>query len=506
MEKNLFFEANQQLCNTLELNVSLKNYFDLMIKYLPMDGIFINKYRPQYKDIQFLAHANKSTAEFLEQQIPLPQEYIDKLQDPQRPLIHIINDITQDPVTNYVALKVFPDIKSIMLLRMTCEQTHLGVVGFYSKKTAAFNAYHAQLIEPFSHTFSFINAFHLKNRNQLQQHTLADNPCSITTQTELQFGVIGAHGGLKQVMQQVTAVAQVNTHVLLLGETGCGKEVIANSIHQASNRHDRAFVKINCGAIPESLIDSELFGYEKGAFTGAETRKAGCFEQANGGTIFLDEIGELPLSAQVRLLRVLQNNTITRVGSTESVQLDIRVIAATHRDLYTMVLNGEFRQDLWYRLAVFPIDIPALRQRKQDIPLLIQFFLEQLKIKFNLPCLPQIATEQLTQLQRYSWPGNVRELINVLERAVIQAANKPLNFDFLNHSTILVNKVTDTTVIVDPSHVTNQLIPLDEMTKKYIEHALKVTGGKLYGPAGAAELLDINPNTLRSKMKKLGIN
>ncbi len=291
----------------------------------------------------------------------------------------------------------------------------------------------------------------------------------------------------------------------MLGETGCGKEVIANAIHELSARAGKPFVKVNCGAIPETLIDSELFGYEKGAFTGAESRKAGYFEQANGGTIFLDEIGELPLSAQVRLLRVLQNSTITRVGGHEQVHLNIRVIAATHRHLQAMVHQGDFREDLWYRLAVFPIDIPSLRQRRTDIPLLVQHFIEQLSARFQLLKLPCIRPEQLAILSQYNWPGNVRELINVLERAIIQNPAGPLDFSFLAPQTEAVATASGQTIVVDPSHAGNQLVPLETMTRKYIEHALKVTGGKLYGPGGAAELLDINPNTLRSKMKKLGI-
>ncbi|QFU22179.1 sigma-54-dependent Fis family transcriptional regulator [Shewanella eurypsychrophilus] len=508
MERKFYYNATQRLCSSLQLEESLQSYFELIKQVLPIDGIFLNIYRPEFSDIQFLAHVNDQLATPLENQVPISKEMEQLLQQADRPVIRIVNDISLDSVTQFVAPKVIPGIKSLILMRMVSGNTHLGIVGFYSKTVGVFKTKHADMIEPHMQTFSLITAFNLKDRNLLMlNQALTQQNRSLKRVIFTPNGVVGGNAGLKKVMNQVEAIAKLNTSVLLQGETGCGKEVIANAVHEQSSRSSRPFIKVNCGAIPETLIDSELFGYEKGAFTGAEKRKAGHFEQANGGTIFLDEIGELPLSAQVRLLRVLQNSTITRVGGHNSVQLDIRVIAATHRNLQAMVHSGEFREDLWYRLAIFPIEIPSLRQRRSDIPILVQHFLEVLSAKFNLSKLPRVSTEQLDTLNSYQWPGNVRELMNVLERAIIQSPQGPLNFDFISASKSeeAVETSSGETIVIDPSHASDKLVPLDIMISKYIEHAMRVTGGKLYGTGGAAELLDINPNTLRSKMKKLGI-
>lgn len=507
MEKQFYYDATQRLCSSLQLEESLRSYFEFIRKVLPIDGIYLNIYRPEFSDIQFLAHVNEQQHTALNIQVPISNEMEEQLRQTDRPIIRIVNDIALDTVTHFVAPKVIPEIKSVIMMRMVSGDTHLGIVGFYSKQIGAFRTRHADMIQPHMQTFSLISAFNLKGRNLLRvnQALTQQNRC-LKRAMFTPNGVVGANAGLRKVMAQVDAIAKLKTTVLLQGETGCGKEVIANAIHEQSPRSSRPFIKVNCGAIPDTLIDSELFGYEKGAFTGADNRKTGHFEEANGGTIFLDEIGELPLSAQVRLLRVLQNSTITRVGGHDSVQLDIRVIAATHRNLQAMVHDGSFREDLWYRLAIFPIEIPSLRQRRTDIPILVQHFLEVLSAKFDLTQLPRVSTEQLDILNHYLWPGNVRELINVLERAIIQAPQGPLNFDFIGikKEGAIVNKSGEI-IVIDPSHASDKLVPLDTMICKYIEHAMRVTGGKLYGTGGAAELLDINPNTLRSKMKKLGI-
>ena len=245
-------------------------------------------------------------------------------------------------------------------------------------------------------------------------------------------------------------------------------------------------------------MDSELFGHEKGAFTGALTRKRGRFERAHQGTIFLDEIAELPLPAQVRLLRVLQTREIERVGGSETITLDIRTIAATHRNLEQMIRSGGFREDLWFRLNVFPITIPPLRQRKEDIPSLIHHFLERKSMDLKLPSIPELATGAIERLTDYDWPGNVRELENVVERALILDRTGPLNFD-----KVLLKQATHTVTDATCEH---QPFPkLDEMMALHIRRALSNTNGRIHGANGAAELLGINPSTLRSRMKKLGI-
>jgi PAS domain S-box-containing protein len=313
--------------------------------------------------------------------------------------------------------------------------------------------------------------------------------------------IIGSNFGLKEVMQKAEVAAKVDSPVLLLGETGVGKDVIANYIHYSSDRREGPFIKINCGAIPETLIDSELFGHEKGAFTGAINQKRGCFERAMNGTLFLDEIGELPLQAQVRFLRVLQDKVIERVGGVKSIRLDIRIIAATNKDLEEMVSRQDFRQDLWFRLNVFPIHIPPLKDRKIDIPSLVEYLVEKKAVELKLPHVPEILPEAIDLLMENDWPGNVRELQNVIERELIINPRGPLDFKSFgmfkaSSKDYKGNREPDT----DPGD------ELDMIVANHIEKVLKKTGGRIHGEGGAAEALGINPSTLRNRMDKLGID
>ncbi|MBA3036021.1 MAG: AAA family ATPase, partial [Desulfobacterium sp.] len=309
--------------------------------------------------------------------------------------------------------------------------------------------------------------------------------------------IIGAESGLKNVMDMVHQVAPRDNPVLLLGETGVGKEVIANAIHYSSPRKDGPFIKVNSGAIPEGLIDSELFGHEKGAFTGALNQKRGRFERAHGGTIFLDEIGDLPMQAQSRLLRVIQQKELERVGGTKTIQVDTRIIAATHRNLEQMVAKNKFREDLWYRLSIFPIIIPPLRQRKSDIPELVEHFLKRKSRELNLHGIPPIVPGAIDRLIDYQWKGNVRELENMVERALIQ-----YNGGFLNFGHFIVSQVQDTPIL---SSTDGRMLTLCEVNVRHIQKALEATHGKINGPEGAARILGIHPSTLRCKMDKLGI-
>jgi transcriptional regulator with GAF, ATPase, and Fis domain len=310
--------------------------------------------------------------------------------------------------------------------------------------------------------------------------------------------VIGANFGLKDVIHKVQQVASLDSPVLLLGETGTGKDVVANFIHYSSARSDGPFISVNCGAIPDTLIDSELFGHEKGAFTGALSQKRGRFERANKGTILLDEIGELPLQAQVRLLKVLQSKEIERVGGVKTIPLDIRIIAATNRHLEEMVNLHQFREDLWFRLNVFPIWIPPLRDRKEDIPALLQHFISLKARELKLPTIPTLSPGATDPLMEYHWPGNVRELENVIERAMILNPTGSLTFEHLNPE----QKKKTLEMGVQSEEIDN----LDEVISRHIRRVLSKTKGKVNGPDGAAAFLGINPSTLRNRMKKLGIN
>ena len=307
--------------------------------------------------------------------------------------------------------------------------------------------------------------------------------------------IVGESSTLRAVLRKVRQVAPVETTVLLTGETGTGKELIARAIHDASPRKDRPLIKINCGAIPQGIVESELFGHEKGAFTGALQRRIGRFELADKGTLFMDEVGELPLDTQVKLLRVLQEQEFERVGSTKPMRVDVRLVAATNRDVEKEVAEGRFRADLFYRLNVFPIRIPPLRERPGDIPLLVEYFLKQFQRKFGKP-LRGVTPDALEQLERYSWPGNIRELQNVLERACVLASGPTVS---------LGETLRATATASSGANGSAPVMPLEASERAHIRRALEAARGRVHGPDGAAQMLGINPSTLRSRMQKLGI-
>jgi formate hydrogenlyase transcriptional activator len=310
--------------------------------------------------------------------------------------------------------------------------------------------------------------------------------------------VIGQSPALRSVLRKVHQVSPVETTVLLMGETGTGKELIARAIHEASPRRSRPLIKINCGAIPSGLIESELFGHEKGSFTGAYQQRIGRFELADKGTLFMDEVGELPLETQVKLLRVLQEQEFERVGSTKPMRADVRLISATNRDVEKEVAEGRFRADLFYRLNVFPIRIPPLRERPDDIPLLVDHFLAQFQRKLA-KSLKSVDEKSMDQLRRYSWPGNIRELQNVLERACVLSSGPVVSLaEPLRAS-------AQTPAAGGPALAT-PMTTLEESERAHIRRALRLAEGKIHGPKGAADLLGINPSTLRSRMEKLGLS
>ncbi len=315
--------------------------------------------------------------------------------------------------------------------------------------------------------------------------------------------IVGVDAGLRPVMQRVGLVARSDVPVLILGETGTGKEVIARAIHNDSPRCSGPFVRVNCGAIPPELIDSQLFGHEKGSFTGATDQRKGWFERADGGTLFLDEVGELPLAAQVRLLRILQDGTFERVGGQEPIRVNIRLVTATHRDLTAMVREARFREDLWYRIAVFPILLPPLRDRREDIAALAHHFAHRAAIRFGLTvCTPHPA--DLALLTQYDWPGNVRELQAVIDRAAILGQGQRLDIaPALGASPPAVAPPAGAQAAPTLATAT---ITLDEAIKRHIQAALAVTHGRIEGPHGAARLLQINPHTLRARMRKLHLD
>lgn len=531
VDQNEFFKkASLHICSSLDFGQALERAYHYISRVLPIDGIFANVVQNRGKTIRTVAKITSNSGLQRDIFIPLPPDCQN----------HVNNSLKKWNASRQVeAAKIVPkseltvmgrlegpilgyDKRCIMVQYLNIEGEYFGTLIASSKMNQQFTDDHLALYESLHRPFSiaFANAL-THERLIVAKNRLADENNFLTQELKAhnEFNLVGTDGGMKHVTDMIRQVAPLNNTVLLLGETGTGKEVIANAIHYNSSRQDGPFVKVNCGAIPENLIDSELFGHEKGAFTGANSRKIGRFERANGGTIFLDEIGELPMAAQVRLLRVLQTKEIERVGGSETIPVDIRVIAATHRKLEQMITENRFREDLWYRINVFPIIIPPLRQRREDIPLLIHHFIDKKAREMGLRSAPEIAQGALEQLLDYHWPGNVRELENVVERAMIQNRGRsflldPYSFATIQENSQAVDKVHSHCVFpclakqqdnMQPEQPATQIRTLDETVTAQIKSALKVTNGKVGGQDGAAKLLGINPSTLRNRMDKLGI-
>ncbi len=316
-------------------------------------------------------------------------------------------------------------------------------------------------------------------------------------QASMNEGIVGTSAALQRVLSLVSKVAPTDASVLVTGETGTGKELIARAIHKQSKRSSKPFVSVNCAAIPRDLIASELFGHEKGSFTGAVQRRVGRFEMAQGGTIFLDEVGELPMETQIALLRVLQEHEFERVGGTRSIQTNVRVVAATNRDLRTAIAAGTFRSDLFYRLNVFPIEMPPLRERREDIPALVEHFIGRCATNTGKN-ISGINQKSLDLLQSYPWPGNIRELQNVIERSVIMCETENFSVD-----ETWLPKQPVTSESKSQSGFPQKLATPE---KEMIEAALSESGGQVFGPTGAAALLNMPRSTVESKIRSLRIN
>jgi len=394
---------------------------------------------------------------------------------------------------------------------LTVRGEHSGALVLVTAPQRAFNARHLALMQVLLDPFSVAldNDHRLREMAALREAAEADTRLLLTRLGRQKLGetIVGADSGLRAVMERVELVARSDVPVLIFGETGSGKELIARAIHTRSPRSAGPVIRVNCGAVPPNLIDSELFGHERGAFTGAVETRKGWFERADGGTLFLDEIGDLPPAVQVRLLRILQDGWLERVGSGHPINVDVRVVAATHRDLAAMVAEGKFREDLWYRLAVFPIVLPSLRERHEDIPELARHCAERAATRFGLP--PVMPSQDgIDLLMSYHWPGNVRELAAVIDRAAILGngerleIGKVLGVDAGWPALPLAgNGQKPQRVSAAP-----EIVALDTVMKLHIEAALAATRGRVEGPHGAALLLDINPHTLRARMRKLRID
>ncbi|WP_136513149.1 MULTISPECIES: sigma 54-interacting transcriptional regulator [Geomonas] len=501
VNKDEFFrEVTLKICSSLDIRVAVKRAFDYLREHFPLDEIYLDIMDSQLGAIRRIAHFANSDGEAAKEIVPLPELVWGWGQKLSGPLIMDARALSGPAkmISELVELAGNSDL----VLPLRVENELIGVLALRAYGEGRYNQGDAELLSTVADPFALALANALSYGEVLRyRDTLLDDNRFLRSELVPRLGdeIIGGNSGLRNVMEMAQQIAPLSNTVLLMGETGTGKDVIANAIHFASSRKDGPFIKVNCGAISESLIDSELFGHEKGAFTGAITEKRGRFERADGGTIFLDEIGELPPQAQVRLLRVLQHKEIERVGGDRAIPVDIRVIAATHRNLEGMVAENQFREDLWFRLNVFPIIVPPLRQRREDVPALARHFVEVKCREFGISSPPAIAPGVLERMMNYWWPGNVRELENLVERELIRYRGGQLKFDSL----LLDEKSAKTPSISE--ELTGGAINLDEAMAAHISKVLKMAKGKVHGPGGAAELLGINPNTLRGRMSKLGL-
>lgn len=418
-------------------------------------------------------------------------------------------------------------LKTVLLLPLRCGNTLSGVLGLDSAQfssaappgatalarlqgvaaQAAVAISNARLVDSIEQDRQRLRRL-LQERRQLRREVV--HLRDTVRESQAHSATVGESPGWKAVLDQVQLVAPADSTVLLIGETGTGKELVAHAIHEQSRRRRHPFIAVNCAAFPESLVESELFGHERGAFTGAFERKAGKFELADRGTLFLDEIGELPAGVQAKLLRILQEREVTRIGGTKPIAINVRLVAATNRDLQEALRSGSFRHDLFYRLSVFPVTLPPLRERADDIPLLARYFVQRFAERQGRPR-PQITPAAMRVLQEYSWPGNVRELQNVLERAVILA-----RFGQVTPAELALDEVVahvqpppmeEATARPAPaSEPVNRVVSFCEAERRAIRKALETTGWRISGSGGAAELLGLKPTTLHAKMKRLGVH
>ncbi len=504
-EKIFFREVTLKICGSLEIEKALWRCFLYIRNFIPASQMNLHLYEQSLGVVETIAHAALDGGKLISIKTSFSHRARKILESLRSIRIKTFCDPNDRDALKEFALKLqtigfSPDLEFVFL-DLVIEKKFIGVLSVVYEKNKKVTEDHLRLLSQLNEPFSIALSNSLRFREvQMLRDLLADDSRYFQEELRKLAGeeIIGADSGLRNVMDMARQVAVLDSPVLLMGETGVGKEIIASAIHHMSPRRIGPFIKVNCGAIPATLIDSELFGHEKGAFTGAISQKRGRFERAHKGTIFLDEIGELSIEAQVRLLRVLQEKKIERVGGVKTIDVDIRVIAATHRDLDAMLTQNLFREDLYYRLKVFPIIIPPLRNRIADIPDIAQYFIHKKSCEMKLPTPLPLAPDTLENLKAYRWPGNVRELENAVERALILSQGKPLTFQLLQPPKESEGK-TSSFNAEDISFNLNLAIA------GQIRKALAASKGKVYGKGGAAELLDVNSGTLYHKMRKLGI-
>ena len=508
-ENKFFRNITLKLCGHLKIEEGLRACIKYLAQYMPADTLYLVE-RHDYGSgvMRPLARANAEKCERIDMLLPLSEaaktamvERRQAFRNGTLPEVFMHNKPEGELITRSFLEAFGEPSSSVLWMPLAVEGQVGGSLVLLAEGNDRFEDQHARLFATLKEPF-FVAMFNALKYEEVVKFKdrLADDNRQMQRELMRISGdkIVGADFGLRNVMQQVRHVAPTDSIVLLTGETGVGKDVVANAIHLGSPRHEGPYITVNCGAIPGSLLESELFGHEKGAFTGALSMRRGRFERADKGTILLDEIGEMPLEAQVHLLRVIQHREIERVGGARRIHVDIRIIASTNQDLSKMLKSGRFREDLWFRLNVFPIWIPPLRERKSDIPDLLQHFISLKAGELKLSTIPTLSPGAVDRMMEYEWPGNVRELENVIERALILNPTGPLTFEYLN-----LDQPGRTLELRGQGEETDNL---DEAMTRHIHRILSKTKGKVHGSDGAAALLGINPSTLRNRMKKLGID
>jgi formate hydrogenlyase transcriptional activator len=508
VDYNLFYrEITQRLFSHLRIEEALQDTLLYLKQVMPADFLVLQYTSLEAGVHKVIATANQKTGQRMDATIPftpsarkLAYERTKEVENSDIPVV-LSNDTATDEDIRAVRDFFKLGDSSLLVMALDIEGQMVGSLAVFADGLDSYTKEDAKLFALLKQPAAvmLVSSYLYQEREKLLELLQDDNRF---LHRELQqttgISIVGEEFGLKPVMDMVRQVATRDSPVLLSGETGTGKDVIAGVIHRLSARQSESYITVNCGAIPDTLLDSELFGHEKGAFTGALALKRGRFERADRGTIFLDEIGELPLPAQVRLLRVLQNKEIERVGGTGPIPVDNRIIAATNKNLEEMVNEGTFREDLWFRLNVFPIEIPPLRERSADIPALVEFFIERKSRELKIRPIPKLTMSTLEMLEAYRWPGNVRELENIIERALIITQGNTLIIPDLGVKKTRDSKINET--------ISSGSVPtFDETVLNYLQGVLDITQGKIHGPGGAAELSGLNPSTLRAKLRKLGL-
>ena len=505
VDRSVLVDVWREACRHIEIEESAHTIGRILAKLGPIGQLLVRKIDRKRSCLETVA-VGFSVPDYL-----LPEARTSCDEGQFRDLLawcrkrHVLHQDTVRPGNELLTMIVPPGVTAdIVAGPLGDTQNPSGVVVFVAQPGTTFDDSHACLLEALIEPFSVAleNDRRLREMAAMQAAAEADKESLLNRlgrkKIDADF-IVGGNSGLQLVIERVALVARNDAPVLILGETGTGKELIARMIHTQSPRANGPFLRVNCGAIPAELIDSQLFGHEKGAFTGAVEARQGWFERANGGTLLLDEAGELPLAVQVRLLRILQDGWMERVGGHEPVHVDVRIVAATHRDLAAMVTEGRFREDLWYRIAVFPIRLPPLRERPEDIPALARHFAERAAVRFVLPEAP-LTVEDIRLLTSYAWPGNVRELGAVIDRAAILGNGKRLDVAGAlgaSERPAAAGRSQSSPAALASSEV----LSLDAAMKKHIESVLVVTRGRIEGRRGTAALLKINPHTLRARMR-----